>query len=784
MITAPVIDMTPAEKSTNMTDELGNTDTFPVEIPVKEEIGKLGLMWPRSYAEFHRATPLLNSYAIDGCPVQCGPDWSEEKILKLLRRGPHRSAKVKAATRQLRQETMEKIKHGYARVVKWKEIRDDIPKKLKISPVAMIPHKSKPFRCIMDLSFTLHDGGKTYKSVNETTNKQAKWQSMAQLGLCIQRMVATLADNYDTSKPFHFVKLDIKDGFWRMAVSDDNAWNFAYVLPSLKTLEDEGDVELVVPNSLQMGWCESPPFFCSGSETARDVITHLMTKDELPPHRIEHDMLTDIMKDATNEGTDNGDITLFEVFVDDFVGLTNNGSMEHLQKISRAMIHGIHSIFPPPDVTKHSGEDPISEKKIKKGEGIWAVEKEILGWIFNGKTFTIRLPSQKIKDIIKLIRGMLKMKRPSLNKYQKLAGKLQHASLGLPGGKGLFSPIQIAMQGNPEFVPLTCVLKQCLKDWQAIIRHMEKNPTSVLQLVKDYPAFIGYSDSCGIGTGGTWSSGLESLAPFLWKYEWPNDIKASLCTATNPTGTLTMNDLELAGMVLNIFALECNVQDLEFKHIASFCDNTSAVAWAHKLRTSKSTVAARLLRIISLRLHARRASSLLPMNIAGEDNDMADIVSRSFQGGKFFKHNSDIVSYFDSKFPLPKPNSWREFRIPPRLISLVISSLRGKQLPMESFLRPPEIGKNTGATGVTTAPCSSATLSSPMSHHSAEISSSAPSLQGSGQALSVADIKSKFRVSRMRSRPSARPSCWLDNRAHSTAQKRRSILTSNDYSKE
>jgi hypothetical protein len=636
----------------------------------------------------------------------------------------------------------------------------------------------------MDLSFTLHDGGKTYKSVNETTNKQAKWQSMAQLGLCIQRMVATLADNYNLKKPFHFVKLDIKDGFWRMAVSDENAWNFVYVLPSLRELKDEGDIELVVPNSLQMGWCESPPFFCSGSETARDVIAHLMTKQGLPQHRIEHDMLAAIMKDAKSKSAE-PNITLFEVFVDDFVGLTNNGAKEHLRKISRAMIHGIHSIFPPPEITKHTGEDPISEKKIAKGEGVWAVEKEILGWIFDGKNYTIRLPSQKIKDIIKLIRGMLKMKRPSLNKYQKLAGKLQHASLGLPGGKGLFSPIQLAMQGNPEFVPLTNTLKQCLKDWQAIIRHMEKQPTSVLQLVKDYPAYIGYSDSCGIGTGGTWSSGLESLEPFLWKYEWPNDIKNQLCTATNPKGTLTMNDLELAGMVLNIFALECNVVDLAFKHITSFCDNTSAVAWAHKLRTSKLTVAARLLRIISLRLHARRASSLLPMNIAGEDNDMADVVSRSFQGGKFFENNSDIVTYFNSHFPLPKPSSWREFQIPPRLVSLVTSSLRGKQLPMESFLRPPEIGKNIGATGVTTVQCSrSATPSSLMSLHSAGTSSLVPSLQGSGQALSVEGIKSKFKVSRMRSRPSARPSCWLDNQAHSTAQKKRSTSTSSVYSKE
>jgi hypothetical protein len=763
------LDMSSKEFHTNIEQELKSNANFPPELPVKEEIGKLGLMWPRTYAEFHRATPLLNSYAKNGCPANCGPDWSLKKILLLLRRGPHRSTLKKAALRQLRKETTEKIKHGYARVVRWGDIKHKIPPKLKISPVAMIPHKSKPYRCILDLSFTLHDKGIAYASVNETTDKQSLPQSMAQLGLCIQRMIATLADNYDEQNPFHFVKLDIKDGFWRMAVSDDDAWNFSYVLPSLKPLTNEDDTELVVPNSLQMGWCESPPFFCSGSETARDVIETLMSNPNLPHHRIENDMLRSIMTETTDKKDDA--VTSFEVFVDDFIGYTNNPSKDHLLQISRAMIHGIHSIFPPPHITKHSGEDPISEGKIAKGEGLWSTEKEVLGWIF-AEDYTLRLPASKIQGTITMIRKMLKMTRPSLNKYQKLAGKLQHASFGLPGGRGLFSPIQMAMSGNPEFIPLTDDLKNCLKDWQAILRHMESHPTSVLQLVTDFPSYIGYSDACGLGAGGTWSSGIDNLPPFLWKYEWPKDIKDALITEHNPTGTLTINDLELAGMVLNLFALECNITNLKFKHIAMFCDNTSAVSWTHRLRTSKSKSAARLLRIISLRLHARQASNLLPIHVAGEENCMADIVSRSFKNGKYFMHDTNIVDYFNVNFKLPQNLSWREFHLPSSLISLVISSLRGKQLPMEWFLKPPGIGKNTGSTGVTTAHSSNATLSSPMSPLSAGISSFAPSLQGSGLALTEEAIKSKFRASRTRSRPSARPSCWLDNEARSIEQRR------------
>ncbi len=64
-------------------------------------------------------------------------------------------------------------------------------------------------------------------------------------------------------------KWDIKDGFWRMDCAKGKEWNFAYVLP-----QPEGEpIKLVVPTSLQMGWVESPPYFCAATETARDITT-------------------------------------------------------------------------------------------------------------------------------------------------------------------------------------------------------------------------------------------------------------------------------------------------------------------------------------------------------------------------------------------------------------------------------------------------------------------------------------------------------------------------------
>ena len=80
------------------------------------------------YTVDHDAIPLLQGYARYGCPVDCGADWTAEHIELMLERGPHRSATGKAAVRQLRKETEDKIKHNYARVVKWGDIKKNPPK--------------------------------------------------------------------------------------------------------------------------------------------------------------------------------------------------------------------------------------------------------------------------------------------------------------------------------------------------------------------------------------------------------------------------------------------------------------------------------------------------------------------------------------------------------------------------------------------------------------------------------------------------------------------------------
>jgi hypothetical protein len=779
----------PQELEKMLQHSIQTEESIPDGLEFKETIGKKAptygkaLMYPHSYAENHPAAELLTHYAEEGCPVDCGIPWTEEHIIKALLHGPHNSAQGTLARQALISEARDKVRNGHAKIVRWGDIKDDIPEELKLSPAACIPHKSKSFRVILDLSFNLFCEGKVFPSVNEATTKLAPQQSMVQLGNCLKRIIATMNENYNPLFPFKFCKLDIKDGFWRLVVSKEAAWNFSYVLPSVDKTIDIDDIEIVVPTSLQMGWCESPPFFCAASETARDVICDLIqSKVELPPHKFEHKMMPDV--EPLEDPPTAGEITLQEVFVDDFIGVTNNITPAHLLHVSRAMLHGVHSVFPPVEMTQHPGGDSIAENKIDKGDGKWEFKKEILGWIFDGINYTMQLPAEKCDKIIKLIKKVIALRNVLLKRFLELSGKLQNASIGMPGGAGLFSPMQMAVRGSPDFVIMDEYMKSNLRDWRSIIHYMKKNPTAVQQLASGYPNYIGYSDSCGLGTGGVWTPGLSHIPFTVWQYEWPQDIKDRLITDQNPSGDLTINDFELAGVVLNFLVLELSAVDLQWMHIGAFCDNFSAVSWASKMRTSKSIASARLLRMLGLRILAAKASSHVPLPIAGEDNDMADVTSRAFKNGKFFRGDISLTTFFNTKFPLPQNNCWTELTIPKKLISRVMSCLRGEQLTMESLLRLPQVGKNTGNTGQDMPDCSKKIHSSQTPLPLNKESSSQLLLQGSGQGSTVEEMKSKFHQSVMRSQPSPRPSNWLENKVRSTGTKKRTHSQSNDASKE
>ena len=77
----------------------------------------------------------------------------------------------------------------------------------------MIPHKSRAYRTVLDLSFVLMIDGKELSSVNKCTNPTAPKHSMKELSRALERLVSLMAVDPSNSPDFRFSKLDIKDCF-------------------------------------------------------------------------------------------------------------------------------------------------------------------------------------------------------------------------------------------------------------------------------------------------------------------------------------------------------------------------------------------------------------------------------------------------------------------------------------------------------------------------------------------------------------------------------------------
>ena len=160
-------------------------------------------MCPTGRALHHPANNMLRDWATFGCPTRTGRNWSKEEMWEAVERGPHRSATSPEAMEHSAAEITEKLQTKQARLVAWDDIKNDPPLQLKVSPIAAIPHKSKAYRSILDLSFRLRlKNGGVLAAVNDTTVKSAPQGAIDQLGECLTRIIHAFAETDDEAKIF------------------------------------------------------------------------------------------------------------------------------------------------------------------------------------------------------------------------------------------------------------------------------------------------------------------------------------------------------------------------------------------------------------------------------------------------------------------------------------------------------------------------------------------------------------------------------------------------------
>ena len=95
---------------------------------------------------------------------------------------------------------------------------------------------------------------------------------------------------------------------------------------------------------------------------------------------------------------------------------------------------------------KLSRRDPISVKKLKKGDCSWTTLETMLGWILDTVNMTIKLPQHCVEQLEEILSEIPRtQKRISVRKWHKVLGELWSMSLALPGSRNLFSHMQEAL---------------------------------------------------------------------------------------------------------------------------------------------------------------------------------------------------------------------------------------------------------------------------------------------------------------------------------------------------
>ena len=392
---------------------------------------------------------------------------------------------------------------------------------------------------------------------------------------------------------------------------------------------------------------------------------------------------------------------MLEVFVDDFVSLAVPTSRDQLDHIANSVMTGMHEVFPPEE---DPAWDPVSVKKIER----WSVRKDLLGFEFDGRAKTMALSREKRDAITSTMGKWLRHDREGIpfEEFRSTMEKTRHAFTAVPEGRGLLLPKVLALQPQKVFLHRNKKLRSAVKDCRTFLQDSFKQPTHCQELVAAWPSFVGVKDASLHGVGGVIFGEGAACVPTVFRFPWPADVKADV-KPRNPQGRLTNSDLECAGLVLLWLVMEevLPLQAASVAHVALFSDNQPTVSWVERFAARGSLVADQLLRVLALRMRKNRVSPTTTMHIAGSRNAMTDIPSRSF-GSEPEWHCTDdnqLLTLFNSLFPLPDKNSRTVFQPSSAICTELISVLRMQHFEMHEWRRLPRRGRSTTPSGQSTS---------------------------------------------------------------------------------
>ena len=239
-----------------------------------------------------------------------------------------------------------------------------------------------------------------------------------QFGHALDRILREILLANPEFGPVSLIKIDIADGFYCLDVNASDVPKLAVIFPTLP-----GQPRLVaLPLVLPMGWKNSPPIFCTATETAADLANQKLCNPKYQPddHKLalQAELLhpfTEIIKGGVVEPAEAPEISppvtrdpsiptkltplsCVDVFMDDFIALGQTKKTCH--RVRNILMQAIDQIIHPLDDKDDTFcTEPISMKKLRKGDCSWETCKTVLGWIIDKVEMTIKLPEHRVQQL-------------------------------------------------------------------------------------------------------------------------------------------------------------------------------------------------------------------------------------------------------------------------------------------------------------------------------------------------------------------------------------------------
>ena len=186
--------------------------------------------------------------------------------------------------------------------------------------------------------------------------------------------------------------------------------------------------------------------------------------------------------------------------MDDFMGMSQ-GDTDQQERVTELLLRAIIEMFlSVPEEFK----DSISLQKAFQGNRYWLPVKEIFECILDTKQGTLQLPENRRLELQELLNISSSQRRISVDKLQRLIGKLCSLHIVVPGAIGQFYHLQTALtrSGMIRQAYISKGFHLDIAHWIFLCTEVLSWLTFIAEIVQQMWMVLGFCDASGKEDGG------------------------------------------------------------------------------------------------------------------------------------------------------------------------------------------------------------------------------------------------------------------------------------------